>query len=142
MANLKARRGRASELQVVGQMLDAGLDCYLTLVDDQAIDAVLRVPREKGSARYYDVQVKGGRSWSDIRGRVSNLAHRPNAILVLNNSSTGDSFWLDATAIRNLFPATGFRWGDVYIRKATVAKLKLYTLRRLMKKLGVGAKDV
>jgi hypothetical protein len=86
---------RASELQVVGQMLDAGLDCYMTLVDDQAIDAVLRVPAGARGARYYDVQIKSGRTWSAIRGRVSSLGARANAILVLHNLS----FWLEADAV-------------------------------------------
>lgn len=139
MPNLKSRRGRASELQVVGQMLDAGLDCYLTLVDDQAIDAVLRVPSGKQGAKYFDVQVKSGRSWAAIRGKVSSLGARQNAILVLNNSASGESFWLDAKAVRQLFPATGFAWGDVYIRKATIPRLKPYTLSRLMKTIGATA---
>ena len=66
MANLKSRRGKASELQVIGEMLDAGLDCYLTLVDDQAIDAVLRVQLSEHSAKYFDIQIKSGRTWAAI----------------------------------------------------------------------------
>lgn len=42
MANLKSRNGKAAEIRVLGEMLAAGLDCYMPLVDDQAIDAVLR----------------------------------------------------------------------------------------------------
>lgn len=136
MPNLKSRRGKASELQVVGQMLDAGLDCYMTLVDDQAIDAILRISTGKRAAKYFDVQIKSGRTWSAIRGKVSILGARKNAILVLNNSASGESFWLEAQTVRKLFPATGFDWGDVFIKKAILAKLKPYTLPRLMKAIG------
>lgn len=139
MPNLKSRRGRASELQVVGEMLDAGLDCYMTLVDDQAIDAILRVPVGKLGAKYFDVQVKSGRDWPAIRGKVSRLGARKNAILVLNNSRLGESFWLEAKAVRQLFPATGSEWGDVFIRKQTLGRLKPYTLPRLMKIIGAKA---
>jgi hypothetical protein len=91
------------------------------------------------SAKYFDVQIKSGRDWPAIRGKVSRLGVRKNAILVLNNSRLGESFWLEAKAVRQLFPPTGSEWGDVFIRKETLARLKPYTLPRLMKILGAKA---
>lgn len=138
MANLRSRSGRAAELAVLGEALAAGLDCYLPLVDDQAIDAILRVQGEGQLPRYFDLQIKSSRAWSGIRGAVAALARRPTAILVLVNSSSGDSFWLDARAISRFFPERAHvtKWGDIFLNKATLSILQSsYRLEHIRRRL-------
>jgi hypothetical protein len=118
-------------------MIDAGLDCYLTLVDDQAIDAVLRVQVSEHSTRYFDIQIKSGRTWAAIRGNTDCLSTKSNAILVLYNSALGEAFWLEARAIRRLFSTTNSSWGNIFLNGATLSLLKTYTLPRLMRVVGV-----
>jgi hypothetical protein len=120
MANARKRHGTASEYQVFGQLLDAGLDVYSTMVDDQGIDAVLRVETPRGHVGYFDLQIKSARSWNGIRGRISSLGKRSNAVLILFNSSSHECLWFDAEGIAKNFPGTGSTWGDVFLDKPRV----------------------
>ena len=125
-------------MRVMGEMLAAGLDCYATLVDDQSIDAVLRVPRESGQPRYFDVQVKSAKAWSGLRGKVAELGNRKNMILVLYNSTDLSSLWIERRAIQTLFHSSGSKWGDIFLKSADVKKLaRKYTLKRLMRLVGI-----
>jgi hypothetical protein len=123
MPNQRSRQGKAAELQVVGLLTDASLDCYLTVVDDQGIDVVIRIDRPD-SPRYFDVQVKSGRNWQAIRGSISALGKRKNALLILFNSSERELLWLDSAAISRRFPATGSSWGDVFLNAPLVQELR------------------
>jgi hypothetical protein len=124
MTNIRKRRGVASEYQVFGQLLDAGLDVYATAVDDQGIDAVLRVESGDGAVGYFDVQMKSARSWNGIRGKISSLGGRKNTVLILFNSRSHECLWLDAAAISEHFPGTGSQWGDVFLDKRHVEELR------------------
>jgi len=125
MPNIRKRQGTASEHQVVGQLIDAGIDVYQTVVDDQGIDAVLRVETgPKNVVRYFDLQIKSSRTWSGVRGRISALGKRDNTVLILFNSSTHECLWFDAAGIAKHFPGTGYEWGDVFLDKARVAAFK------------------
>lgn len=123
MPNVRKRHGTASELQVIGQLLDAGIDVYQTVVDDQGIDAVLRVPRRGGEVLYFDLQTKSSRSWSGIRGKVSALGTRDNTVLILFNSSTHECLWFDARAIANEFSGSG-RWGGIFLRNDRLTRFR------------------
>lgn len=68
----KMRCGKGYELTVLGLLTLADFDVYAPLVDDQGIDGIIRV-RGKRSARYFDLQIKGGKSWNAIRCKVSAL---------------------------------------------------------------------
>lgn len=49
--------GKRQEFIAVGELLRRGLDVYMTLVDDQQIDCIIR--QEKGGQlRYLDIQIK------------------------------------------------------------------------------------
>jgi len=125
MPNIRKRHGTASEHQVVGQLLDAGVDVYQTIVDDQGIDAVLRVETGRGEIRYFDLQIKSSRSWNGVRGKIAALGKRENAVLILFNSSTHESLWFDAEGITKQFPAgTRHDWGDVFLDKGRVTVFK------------------
>lgn len=121
MPNIRKRQGSASEHQVVGQLLDAGFDVYQTIVDDQGIDAVLRVPTRAGAIRYFDLQTKSSRTWNGIRGKIAALGKRENTVLILFNSSRHECLWFDAQGIAKHFPGTGGDWGDVFLDKARVS---------------------
>lgn len=123
MANTRSRQGKAAELQVVGALIDGGLDCYLTVVDDQGIDAVIRAGAV-GAPRYFDVQIKSARSWAGVRGSIAMLGTRENAVLLLFNSGSRELLWLDSNAIAKRFPATGSSWGDVFLTQDVVAALR------------------
>lgn len=120
------------------EVLEAGLDCYMTMVDDQAIDAIIRVPSPKASPRYFDVQIKSARTWGSIRGKISYLSARPNVILVLCNSTTCESFWLDADGIKRFFAPNNSPWGDIFLNAAQISTLRAeYTLGNLRERLGI-----
>lgn len=123
MANRRSRQGKAAELQVVGLLTDAGLDCYQTVVDDQGIDALIRIDATEGP-RYFDVQIKSAKSWSAIRGSIAALGTRNNAVLVLFNSASHEILWLDSKAIAKRFPSTGSTWGDVFLNNTIVDALR------------------
>ena len=46
--------GKRQEYSVIARLLQEGLDVYMTLVDDQGIDCVVR----KDPKTYYDIQIK------------------------------------------------------------------------------------
>ncbi|NOJ92313.1 hypothetical protein HMI51_05070 [Corallococcus coralloides] len=139
MPNMRTRRGKAAELQVIGMLTQAGFDCYLTVVDDQGIDAVIRVEHPAGP-RYYDIQVKSSLSFNNIRGGIAALGKRSNALLMLFNSSTQELLWLNAKDISRRFPARGSTWGDVFLNASLVEELReegrnsLDALRELLAK--------
>lgn len=50
--------GKRQEYIAVAELLRRGFDVYMTLVDDQQIDCVIRLERDEGPPRYLDVQIK------------------------------------------------------------------------------------
>lgn len=70
--------GKRIEFYIIGRMLKEGLDVYLPLVDDDAIDAVVKRP----DGSFVEVQIKA-RSKTPIFGDAALFAaltheHRPN----------------------------------------------------------------
>ena len=54
MSNNKMRFGKGYEYELIGQMVQAGLDCYIPVADDDGIDVVIR----KNDGSFTDVQIK------------------------------------------------------------------------------------
>jgi hypothetical protein len=50
--------GKRQEYLAIARLLQLGFDVYMTLVDDQQIDCVIRQEKEDGSLRYLDIQIK------------------------------------------------------------------------------------
>jgi hypothetical protein len=71
----KAAFGKRIEYWIIGRMLKEGLDLYLPLVDDDAIDAVIRRP----DGNFVTVQIKG-RSKDVIEGDAALFAAIPHEI--------------------------------------------------------------
>lgn len=49
--------GKRQEFIAVAELLRRGFDVYMTLVDDQQIDCIIRL-EEDGAPRYLDIQIK------------------------------------------------------------------------------------
>jgi len=122
MGRSKLRYGKAAEHMVFGALLQAGLDVYSTIVDDQGIDGIIRGQKD-GKVAYWDVQVKSSASWQGIRFKTESITSE-NYILVLFNSAEWELLWLPAAVIRELFPPTGYEWGDLFLRADAVRRLK------------------
>ena len=50
--------GKRQEYIAVAELLRRGFDVYMTLVDDQQIDCVIRIEEDDGPPRYLDIQIK------------------------------------------------------------------------------------
>ena len=50
--------GKRQEYIAVAELLRRDFDVYMTLVDDQQIDCVIRLEDENGPPRYLDIQIK------------------------------------------------------------------------------------
>lgn len=85
--------GKRIEYYIVGLMLKQGLDVYMPLVDDDAIDAVVKRP----DGRFVEVQIKA-RSKAVLFGDAALFAalrheHRPNYWFVFY-SERMDKIWI------------------------------------------------
>lgn len=87
--------GKRQEYIAVAELLRRGFDVYMTLVDDQQIDCVVRQERKKG-VRYLDIQIKA-------RSRDATHAATFAALTVRNPrpdfwfifySETIDTYWV------------------------------------------------
>ena len=50
--------GKRQEFIAVAELLRRGFDVYMTLVDDQQIDCIIRLEDDRGNLRYLDIQIK------------------------------------------------------------------------------------
>jgi len=121
----KMRSGKGYELTVVGMLVGEGFDVYLPTVDDQGIDAIIRLPLESASFKYHEVQIKGSRSWSGIRCHTGSLF--PNSILILYCAADRKILWLQFDDVQKHFPTEGTihgtTWGNVFLNVAKVREL-------------------
>jgi hypothetical protein len=134
----KIRNGKAYEHIVFGLLTLEGFDVYPSLADDQGIDGVLRIGSSDGKApKYFDLQVKGGRIWANIRCKTRSL--NANTILLLFNASTQEMFWLTHKDVLKHFPATDSEFGDMFLKKQDLVQLRekgFHHLDNLKEKLG------
>lgn len=93
MGKTSAGFGKRIEYWTVGLMLKEGIDVYVPLVDDNAIDAVVRRP----DGSFIEVQIKA-RSKSVVMGDAALFAaipheHRENYFFVFYSERL-DTFWI------------------------------------------------
>lgn len=121
----KMRSGKGYELTVVGMLVGEGFDVYLPTVDDQGIDAIIRIPLKPPSNKYYEVHIRGSRTWSGIRYDTSSLL--PNSILILYSDEDHKILWLSFDDVQRHFPPQGAipgdTWGDVLLNRPKVQEL-------------------
>ena len=72
--------GKRMEYWIIGRMLKEGLDVYVPLVDDDAIDAVVRRP----DGRFLTVQIKA---------RSKGVADRDAALFAAIEHEIRDNYW-------------------------------------------------
>ncbi len=85
--------GKRMEYIVVGELLKRGFDVYMTLVDDQQIDCILRFPDTP--SQYVDVQIKARSKTAKNKGMFSamTISPRKNYIFVFYDE-TLDDYWV------------------------------------------------
>ena len=90
--------GKRQEYVAVAELLRRGFDVYMTLVDDQQIDCVVR-QEINGKLRYLDVQIKA-RSADAKHGATFAAIHvrkpRPDFWFIFYSEATGDrgTYWV------------------------------------------------
>jgi hypothetical protein len=133
----RLRLGKAYEHTIFGMLTLEGFDIYHPIVDDRAIDGVIRVAGDNGRpARYYDLQVKGSKTWNGIRCKVQRLVK--NGILILYCANSRELYWFLYEELTEYFPAKNPQWGDVFLRKKHNQQFKMQgrdKLSNLLKKL-------
>ena len=82
--------GKRQEYAVVAELLKRGFDVYMTLVDDQGIDCVVRLDEH----RYVDVQIKArsktAKHWSTFA--AMRFEPRPNLYFIFYTEKN-ETFW-------------------------------------------------
>ena len=90
--------GKRQEFMAIATMMARGCDVYLTLVDNQQIDCIVRHEDDRGAPMYYDVQIKGRSrqaqqaswgSWPNIR-----LVKPRARFFVVFYSEPFDQYWV------------------------------------------------
>jgi hypothetical protein len=122
----RMRTGKGYELTVIGMLVDAGFDVYMPTVDDQGIDAIIRMPCEQSSWKYHEVQVKGSQVWNGIRCRTDSLC--PTSILIFYCAAERSILWLLFDDVQRRFPLEaavhGAQWGNVFLTSPVVRELQ------------------
>jgi hypothetical protein len=67
--------GKRQEFVAIAELLRRNFDVYLTLVDDQQIDCVIRQEKD-GELRYLDIQIKARSKEAKNAGRFSAMEIR------------------------------------------------------------------
>jgi hypothetical protein len=87
--------GKRQEYIAVAELLRRGFDVYMTLVDDQQIDCVIRQERN-GKLRYLDVQIKARSEDAKHAATFAALTvrnPRPNFWFIFFSEAAG-TYWL------------------------------------------------
>ncbi len=116
--NNRSRNGKSSELMVAGELLRNGLDVYLPLVDDQAIDMIIRQPGGN-VVKHYDVQVKSVSGYNRIVGLRDIEAKAETYILILHyrhSTKQDECLYLLRNQILQ-YHKPEYEWGDLIFNK-------------------------
>ncbi len=116
--NNRSRNGKSSELMVAGELLRNGLDVYLPLVDDQAIDMIIRQPIGN-VVLHYDVQVKSVSGYNRIVGLRDIEAKDNTYILILHyrhSTKQDECLYLLRDQILQ-YNKPEYEWGDLIFNK-------------------------
>ena len=119
----RLRSGKAYEHTILGILTLEHFDVYQPVVDDQGIDGLIRVRGKDGkSARYYELQVKGSKTWSGIRCKVQRLTKE--GVLILYCADKRELLWFRYEELAQLFPAANPAWGDIFLKEDAVSRYK------------------
>ena len=93
-----ASLGKRQEYIAVAELLRRGFDVYMTLVDDQQIDCIVR-QEKNGKLRYLDIQIKARSVDSEHAATFAALTvrdPRPNFWFIFYSEATGEggTYWV------------------------------------------------
>lgn len=83
--------GKRQEYSVIAQLLRRGFDVYMTLVDDQGIDCVIRLDEH----RYLDIQIKARSTTAKYWNFFAAMSFKPRQNLYfIFYTERNDSYWI------------------------------------------------
>ena len=87
--------GKRQEYIAVGELLRRGHDVYMTLVDDQQIDCIIR-QEKNGKLRYLDIQIKARSENAKNPGTFSAMTIRQprEDFFFIFYSEQADTYWV------------------------------------------------
>ena len=87
--------GKRQEYIAVARLLQLGFDVYMTLVDDQQIDCVVRLEKDR-SLRYLDIQIKARSKEAKHAGTFAAMfVHKPRPdFWFIFYSEIMDTYWI------------------------------------------------
>jgi hypothetical protein len=111
------RGGKSSELIVAGQLIRHGLDPYVPLVDDRAIDLIVRVPR-RTEPLFFEIQIKSVKGYNRIVGLKALRDQSKSYYIIVHyrhDDRPDEFFWVTRDeALSLVIPDT---WGDLRFNK-------------------------
>ena len=123
MAN-RMRNGKGYEHTIIGLLILEGFDVYQPVVDDQGIDGIIRILGKEGTPpKYYELQVKGSKTWDKIRCKVEPLT-KHEGVLILYCAESREILWFLDNELAELFPPVSQEWGDIFLKSESVDKFK------------------
>lgn len=83
--------GKRQDYSVIAELLRRGFDVYMTLVDDQGIDCVVRLDEK----RYIDIQIKARSKTAKYRSYFSAMSTKPrDNYFFIFYLEKNESFWV------------------------------------------------
>jgi hypothetical protein len=117
--NIRSRNGKSSELIIAGELIRHGLDVYLPLVDDQAIDMIVRVP-VGDTVKHFDIQVKSVAGYNRVVGLRDIDQKGNNYILIVHyrhaNKPDETLYLLKSQVLE--YHKKEYEWGDLILNKS------------------------
>ena len=137
----KMRRGKLAELRVISKLMELGLNVFYPFVDDQSVDAIIRIEKEN-ETKYYDLQIKSLRSYTRIIGvnkkKIEKLfnENRDNYIIIVYYilKDREEFYYLLPEQALAMMPKDP-EWGDIIFKKTEREKYKHQNLEHLAKRL-------
>lgn len=121
---------------VAGELIRHGLDVYLPLVDDQAIDMIIRMPTHDG-VKHYEVQVKSVSGYNRIVGLKDIESKSDTYILIVHyrhDSKPDECLYLFRDHILK-FHKKEYEWGDLIFNKPEREKYMPQSLSDLAERI-------
>ena len=86
----KASFGKRQEYSVIAELLKRGFDVYMTLVDDQGIDCIVRLDER----RYLDIQIKARSKDAQEGNRFAAMSFEPRSnFYFIFYTETNNTYW-------------------------------------------------
>jgi len=139
--NNKARGGKSSELMVASLLTRNSIDVYFPIVDDIAIDMIIRT-----ESIYYDIQVKSVKNYNRIVGVKELHSKNKNYIIIIHyrhDKKNDEFFYLTLKQAKDQWKEKNKngdinKWGDLIFNKEHREKFSTQNLEDLASKILLG----